>query len=224
MNYLHRIFSLEKVKIPKIIHYVWVGENKIPQRTIDKFINSWKEKNPDYELKLWNEKNIDLKNKYIKNAYRNKKWANVSNLARLMAVYKYGGFYLDTDIEVLKSFEPLRLNKCFFGFQLTNHPTDWVNNAVFGAISKHWFIGKAIKYIEDNFDGNEPANHSAPKMITTLFKNEGLKVYSESVTNINGVSIYPVRYFYPFSWEENFEKNMIKSDTYTIHFWEKKWE
>ncbi len=224
MSYLNKVFFLRKKRIPKIIHYVWVGENKIPQNTIKEFIGSWKEKNPDYELKLWNEDNIDFENEYIKNAYKNKKWANVSNLVRLMAVYKYGGFYLDTDIKVIKPLEPLRVNKCFFGFQLIEHPTDWVNNAVFGAIPGHWFIGKVLKHLESNFNGIESANHSAPKIITTLLKNEGLKIYSEDVIRVKDISIYPTRFFYPFSWEEKFIKSMIKKDTYTIHFWEKKWE
>lgn len=210
-------------KIPKKIHYVWVGEEKISENTVKKNIKSWENKNPNYEIILWNENNIDFKNEYIKNAYKNKKWANVSNLVRLLAIYKYGGFYLDTDVKLLKSLENLRNNKIFFGFQLLEHQTDWVNNAIFGAIPKHWFIAKAIEYLEFNFNGTEPANYSAPRMITSLLKNEGLKTYSKKGVLIKDVFIYPVDYFYPFSWEESFSNKRIKKNTYAIHFWEKKW-
>ncbi len=77
--------------IPKIIHYCWFGGNK-KSDIIEKCIESWKEYCPNYQIIEWNEKNFDVNcNSYVKDAYEAKKWAFVSDYARLYAVYKMGG-------------------------------------------------------------------------------------------------------------------------------------
>ncbi len=66
-------------------------------------MESWKKNLPDYEIKCWNEDNFDVtQNLYCKEAYEHKKWAFVSDYARLKVIYDYGGIYLDTDVEVVK--------------------------------------------------------------------------------------------------------------------------
>lgn len=93
--------------IPKKIHYVWVGGNKKPDSVIN-CINSWKKLMPDYEIIEWNESNVDLNLcPYLQDAYKAKKWAFVSDVIRIYVLYTYGGIYLDTDVEVFKSFDGL---------------------------------------------------------------------------------------------------------------------
>jgi mannosyltransferase OCH1-like enzyme len=43
----------------------------------------------------------------MKEAYEAKKWAFVSDYARLYICYTYGGIYFDTDIETIKPFDDL---------------------------------------------------------------------------------------------------------------------
>jgi len=94
--------------IPKIIHYCWFGKGLIPKSQQD-CIKSWKKILPDYEIKCWDESNFDVKCiPYVSNAYKRKKFAFVSDYARLMALYEEGGFYLDTDIELYKSLDEFR--------------------------------------------------------------------------------------------------------------------
>lgn len=101
--------------IPKIIHYCWFGENPLPELA-QKCIASWEKYCPDYEIKEWNENNFDLNGcAFVKEAYEAKKWAFVSDFARLKIIYEEGGIYLDTDVEILKSFDTLLGNKCFLG-------------------------------------------------------------------------------------------------------------
>ena len=77
--------------IPKVIHYCWFGGNPIPEKD-RRYIEGWKEKCPDYEIIEWNERNYDVsKNKYMAQAYEEKKWGFVSDYARLDLVYQYGG-------------------------------------------------------------------------------------------------------------------------------------
>ena len=46
-------------KIPKIIHYVWLGKGQ-KNELFYKCLESWKKFCPDYEIKEWNEDNFDF--------------------------------------------------------------------------------------------------------------------------------------------------------------------
>lgn len=93
--------------IPKIIHYCWFGGKALPSDA-KKYIEGWKKLCPDFEIREWNESNLDFSEcRYAKEAYASKKWAFVSDYARLKVLNLYGGIYLDTDVELLKS--PLQL-------------------------------------------------------------------------------------------------------------------
>ena len=110
--------------IPKKIHYCWFGGNPLPEET-KIYIESWKKYCPDYEIIEWNEKNFDLNcNIYIQEAYQAKKWAFITDYVRLYVMYNYGGIYMDTDVEVIKSLDPYLNNKAFSGFEtFTDIPT-----------------------------------------------------------------------------------------------------
>lgn len=103
--------------IPKIIHYCWFGKNPLPKSAI-KCIESWKKYCPDYEIIEHNEDNYDItKYNYTKEAYEAKKWAFVSDVARLDILYNYGGIYLDTDVEIIKPIDDLLESSGFMGFE-----------------------------------------------------------------------------------------------------------
>ena len=84
--------------IPKIIHYCWFSGEKKP-RLIRRCIRSWKKILPEYEIRCWDAKSFDFDSvPYVKEAFRLKKWAFVSDYLIFYAFYKYGGIYLVTDV------------------------------------------------------------------------------------------------------------------------------
>lgn len=96
--------------IPKIIHYCWLSNDPIPEK-LQEYMKSWKEKLPDYEFKLWNFDCFDINSsQWVKEAFEAKKYAFAADYIRLYAVYNYGGIYMDMDVEVIKSFNPLLNN------------------------------------------------------------------------------------------------------------------
>ena len=91
----------------KYIHYCWFGGKPLP-KLAKKCIESWKRYLPDYEIMLWNEDNSNLDEcVFIKEAYKNKKWAFVADYIRTKAMYEYGGIYFDTDMEIIKPINEL---------------------------------------------------------------------------------------------------------------------
>ena len=117
-------------KIPKVIHYIWLGGNPLPEKE-QKCLASWKKFCPDYEIKLWNEKNFDIEKScdYVKEAYKNKKFAFVADYIRMFALYSEGGIYMDTDVELLKPFDDLLQYDFFSSFE----NMVMVNPAIVGA-------------------------------------------------------------------------------------------
>ena len=101
--------------IPKIIHYCWFGGNPLPE-SAKKCIASWRKFLPDYEIKEWNESNFDVNSiKYTREAYRLKKYAFVSDYARMWILYNYGGLYFDTDVELIKPIDDIVARGNFMG-------------------------------------------------------------------------------------------------------------
>ena len=93
--------------IPKVIHYCWFGKGELPTLA-KKCIASWKHYMPTYEIKEWNENNFDVNMiRYTKEAYKNKKYAFVSDFARFYILREYGGVYLDVDVEIIKPLDDL---------------------------------------------------------------------------------------------------------------------
>lgn len=89
------------IRIPKRIHYCWFGKGKMPEQYC-KNLATWKRYCRDYEIVRWDENNYDvLKNTYMKQAYEAKMWGFVSDYARIEIVNRFGGIYLDTDVEIL---------------------------------------------------------------------------------------------------------------------------
>ena len=104
--------------IPKVIHYCWFGRNPLPPLAKE-CIASWKKFLPDYEIKEWNEDNFDVNIiPYTAEAYKQKKYAFVSDYARFWILYQHGGLYFDTDVEIIRPLDDIIAKGPFMGFEL----------------------------------------------------------------------------------------------------------
>ena len=205
--------------IPKIIHYCWFGKGKLNELSI-KCIESWKKFCPDYEIIEWNEENFDISiNAYVKEAYEQKKYAFVSDYVRLYALYNYGGIYMDTDVEVLKSFDSLLKYDGFSGFEDNNG----VQTAVMASKKGHDLIGELLSYYADKNFVNErgiPDLTTNVIIITNICKKYGLKL-ENNTQDIKGIRFFPSEFFCPKSQKTGEIK--ITDNTYTIHHFYGSW-
>lgn len=176
---------------------------------------------PDYRVKEWNETNspLDL-NSYTRAAYEQKLWSRLSNYIRLHAVYQEGGIYFDTDVEVVRSFTPLLHHKCFLGFQQEAEDVDWINNAIFGAAPGHPFLLRSMELTLKKFE-DEGEFYRSPAIQTAVLKEMGLRAYG--LQELDGVTVYPAEYFYPYPWSGKFSPDCITENTYCVHHWAGSW-
>jgi hypothetical protein len=211
--------------IPKIIHYVWVG-GPLPSLQRE-YIDGWRRMNPDYEFVLWNEDNIDFSLDVLNRAYRERKWAKVADIVRLMAIRQRGGIYLDTDIQLYKPLDSLLACSCVFGFQSRQDTPDWVANGMMAAEPGHWFIKRALEELialrPMPFGLDRPTRYG-PKLITRLLREEGLRRYAAEGVWVKDIFVCPTQYFFPFAFGEEFTPACITTETLGVHFWEKSWE
>lgn len=130
------------MSIPKVIHYCWFGRGE-KSELIQKCMASWKKYCPDWEIIEWNEDNFDVNFcPYAAKAYREKRWAFLSDVARLQIIYSHGGVYLDTDAELINSIDELLDNEAWFGYATA---TEIGTGVGFGAVMNHPFIYKLLK-------------------------------------------------------------------------------
>lgn len=211
--------------IPKVIHYCWFGGKRKP-KLIKDCILSWKLNLPDYEIKEWNEGNSDLASSFVKEAYKLKKWAFVSDFIRLKVLYENGGIYLDTDMMVLKSFDKLLLNQCFLGAENFN----FISCGIIGAVKNNKFILECLlkyNFIEIDNEINWELI-TIPRIVTDVFKiDNNFYLPFDKIIEKKGVVIYPYSYFYPLSYENkndivNYKKYLI-TDSLAVHLWSSSW-
>lgn len=206
--------------IPHIIHYCWFGKNEKPKVVIE-CINTWKKYFPDWEIKEWNEDNYDLSGiQYVNDAYKLKKWAFVSDLVRLDILYKYGGIYLDIDVEFIRPLPSYFLEyKGFLGFEYTNTIAPGL---IFGVEKENPFVKKIIDTYEgERFYYNKEGIYKTINMrMTEALLKDGL-VKNGEYQVVGDFHIYPAEYF--CGYNTDIREPEITSNTICWHHYLGSW-
>lgn len=193
--------------IPKIIHYIWFGEKEKPE-AVKNCINSWKQHMPDYEIIEWNEKKFDINyNEYTKKSFEEKKYAFTSDVARLWALYNYGGIYMDTDVMVYQPLDKFLNHSFFTGFEQSHYPV----TATMGAEKGNNLIKEMLDIydnkkfeIHENWHDYETNTMLMSDIIGKYFDRDKVE-YQEK----DGMAIYSRE---TFCYSENLDENV-----YTKH-------
>ena len=140
--------------IPKIIHLCWLSGDPYPPK-IAKCLDTWKKHLSDYQVVLWDTNRFDMSSSiWVRQAFEKKKYAFAADYIRFYALYNYGGIYLDSDVEVLKSFDDLLDLPYFMGAEKAQTP----EAAIMGAEKRCDWIKACLDYYQDrpfiNEDGS----------------------------------------------------------------------
>ena len=202
--------------IPKIIHYCWFGGNPKPKMA-EKCIETWKKYCPDWQIIEWNEDNFDVnRNGYTKMCIEQKKYAFLSDYVRLFVVAEHGGVYFDTDVEVIKSLEPLLENEAFFGFETPEYVASGLG---FGSVAHGTAVEAMLREYDILLDGTKGVI-GCPRLNTAALEKLGL-VRDGSMQVVAGAKILPIEYLNPY--ESNTGRLKKTKNSYSIHWYSASW-
>ena len=208
------------MSIPKVIHYCWFGRGPLPPLA-EKCIKSWKKYCPDYEIICWNEDNFDLtQNVYMQEAYAAKKWAFVSDYARLKVIYDHGGIYLDTDVELIKPLDALLSHSGYMGFDEKGIVASGLG---FGAEKGNAVVGEFLRDYADIHFALPSGGYDltpCPDRNTSTLQRLGMDMTQTSGTFMDMV-FYPAEYFCPMDYSTG--KKTITKNTVSIHHYCASW-
>jgi hypothetical protein len=206
--------------IPRVIHYCWFGNTPLPA-SAERCLASWRQTCPDYDIRRWDERSFDVARcTFCREAHAAGKWAFVSDYARLRIIFEHGGIYLDTDVELLESPNPLLAHAAFFGFQQDGTIATGLG---FGAIPAHPLVGALMKHYETtSFLGPSglPDATPCPARDAAVFRQFGFRL-DGSPQDRDGVVVLPADVMCPKSYDTG--RVRITPRTLSIHHFDASW-
>jgi len=207
--------------IPKVIHYCWFGRGQMPSLAV-KCMESWKKFLPDYELKLWNEDSFDINSvPYVKEAYEARKFAFVTDYVRLYALYNFGGIYMDTDVEVLKSLDNLLNLPAFSGYEsnkFSSFPTGIMASEKAGIWAKEQLAYyEGIHFIKPDGSFDMTTN---TQTISRIMCENGFVLNGEYQVYKKNMHAFPKDYFCP---KTSTRVLKLTENSYCIHHFAGSW-
>lgn len=201
--------------IPKQIHYIWLGKQEksfLVQRCMATwlvFLKGWK-------IQCWNEDNLPITHPYVKKALNCRQYAFASDYLRFYILEKYGGVYLDTDVEIIANLEPFLNLNVFLGYE----SPDRINGAIIGGAANHAFFKRVLNEYDK------------------ISQNQNLEIICDVLTRcfnkleFNDVEIFDESFFYPYNPYHIFRKKVklqllytdVSENTVAIHHWDKSWK
>ena len=230
--------------IPKVIHWCWLSGDPLPEK-IQKCIESWKKNLPDYTIKCWTTENFDVHSvAYVEEAFNQRKWAFCADYIRAYALYTEGGIHLDSDVQVLKSFDDLLNNDFFSSIEYIPDNVECfkikekclnsdgsrkaevpyihgigIQAAVMGAIKGNIYLKTCLEYYKKlHFrmgKGYENMAIVAPNVYALCAEQYGFKYKNEDQSLSNGIMIYKDEVFCI--------PEFANSRTYAIHLVAHSW-
>jgi len=211
--------------IPKKIHFCWLSNDPYPPK-IQHCIDSWKGKLPDYEIIKWDLNRFPLdKCIWVKEAFEAKKYAFAADYIRFYALYTEGGVYLDSDVEVLKSFNELLDLPYFLGHENVSNK---IEAAAMGSEPNSSWVKDCLNYYENKHFIGSP-EHEEGKALPEVMQEIFLSKYG--ITDINSpaefshlnytIQVLPKSFFSPKSYAT--QKINTTDQTFCIHHFASSW-
>lgn len=202
----------------KTIHYCWFGGNPLPELVV-KCMESWKRFCPEYEIICWDESNFDINCcVYVREAYEAKKWAFVSDYCRFYVLHRYGGIYLDTDVELLKPLD--QLPDTFIGFE---NPSTCASGLIRGALPGDEICKRMLESYEKDIFRYPDGQYNTKTVCqreTAILEAMGLKRNGQFQI-VGDTTVYPAEYFCPMGYMEDTPR--ITERTVSIHHYGASW-
>jgi mannosyltransferase OCH1-like enzyme len=179
--------------IPKIIHQIWIGPKSMPE----KYMDTWKYKNPDWKYMRWTDETIK---EHYPNGFKNQKhideieeWAGKADIMRYEILHDFGGFYADADSICVNSLDYFFLNNdCFAGFENEKVRPNLVANGYIGSVKGC----RLMKMLIDRLKKTDSVSFANTGKMA--WENVGPLFFTKLIIEKNyQISIYPSYMFIP---------------------------
>jgi len=193
----------------KIIHYFWDGGRK--PRIVRKCIASWSRVMPDWEVREWNFSNWDVSRyQFSKETAKLGLWAFISDVARWDILYREGGVFLDTDVELVRPLDDL----CGENWMAAECDEPLRANPGLGMYFKRGSSFAAAQlevYAKLRYDPMRKFDFSSPWVV------------SQSLNRPDAPKVFPCVYFNPRGWSGGRVPHPLDPRTYAIHHFAGSW-
>jgi len=200
----------QQIKIPKVIHQIWLESNDIPseqQSRMDTWKKDYIKEHPEYIYILWTKSKIEkldcsptLKKMYdLEKDTRGK-----SDIVKLLILHQMGGIVIDPntvwvnksnlDDLIEKAYQ--QNNNMFLGREPNQN---WVGNSVIGSVKKHRALAFLLNKLEEISDGYSEIRQKTPSWMVT-----GPVFVNRAVMNNYPITIFPEFTFTPMNKNRNF--------------------
>ena len=160
--------------IPKLIHQLWIGPNPAPTKHMD----TWKDKNPDFEYIRWSEAELNTRGMIIECQNRVDEMIEINGKADIIRweiLYKYGGVFLDADSICVEPIDDVLMKcKSFAGWEQENLRKGLIATGTMGFPPKHPLVKEAIEWMKVNCVNREKTGRMAwesvgPGLLTRMY-------------------------------------------------------
>ena len=184
-------------------------------------MESWQKYLPEYRVKRWDEENFDVNSvAYVKKAYESKKFAFVADYVRLHALLHYGGIYLDTDTEIIRSLDDFLKYPAFLGFESYNY----VSAGIIGSEPDGMWVKEQLEsYRNRHFimaDGKQDLT-TIVQTFSRIMSGNGLLLNNTYQVYKEEMHVFPKDYFSPKS---NTGVTNLTQNSVCIHHYASSWE
>jgi mannosyltransferase OCH1-like enzyme len=188
--------------IPRVFHQIWVGPDPFLEGFED-WRESWARHHPAWEQQLWTDYNLPpgLRNPQVYE--RDRRPVERADILRLELLYRFGGVYLDADLECLKPIDPLIDGLDFFGMEIK---PGRVTNTVIGSVAGHPILDRALSEVTPQ----EPSARFDKTKSGPVFLDGVVKQFAPP-------TIFPHKTFNPITPDEH-------RDAYSIHHCARTWK
>jgi hypothetical protein len=207
--------SKEPVKaslaIPKCIHQVWLGPKALPSY-FKRYQRSWMEHHPGWEYRLWTDKEVEEFDFELKDLYnRSTNYGEKSDILRAEILDRFGGLYVDVDVENVLPFDELHEKYDFFagleppheGNFTSSSPHLVISDALIGSIKGHPIIKEWKERIRLTWDEYEMKYPDSPKrvLLRTFYPFGDATISHIADSNMQNI-VFPPTYFFPLTFSQ----------------------
>jgi len=189
------------VQIPRVFHQIWLGGNDLPE-IFEEYAETWRHHHPDWTLRLW----TDVDAPEIPALARARNLAERADLVRYEVLRRYGGVYLDTDVECLRPIDELLDG--VVGFAAYEVPGR-VCNAVLGAVPGHPAFARAVHLASIAAGHGTYPEATATTMLTYVLESH------------DDITLFGPERFYPVLWDGRRMEG--EEPPYAVHHWAHSW-